>query len=165
MAEYNNYYPPVGFSFRLGLVGNGNDSSFQEVSGLYATMETTPITEGGQNLFVHKSPGRMKFEDLTLKRGLMLWDSDISNWCWTQFSDGLRAKIKPRDVTLSLLDFENDAIMIWNFKNAYPVKWGVSDLDASKSAFVVESLVLTYNYYTVENPFEYTSQNGLMSIL
>jgi phage tail-like protein len=150
-----NYFPPAAFSFTLGfsgISGSGNDTAFQEVSGLTATQETVEIKEGGQNMFAHKAPGRMKYEDLTLKRGLMLWDSLLSKWCLAQLGDGLRKSIVPKDVILTLYEGrKGQPLMTWNFKNAYPIKWGVSDMDASKSAFVVETLVLTYNYYTIKN--------------
>lgn len=48
-----NYYPPVGFHFRvevLGLTANANDVRFTEVSGLSVEMGTEEIAEGAKTV-------------------------------------------------------------------------------------------------------------------
>ena len=150
------YQPPVGFYFSVAILGKNDkpfppaDASFQEVSGLTVTMDTETIKEGGQNRFAHTVPSRTNYDNLVLKRGLMVRRSTLASWCTETLDGGLNKKIKPRTIMVSLLDANADnegAIMIWKFVNAYPVKWEVSALDAAKSEIVVESITFAYAYF------------------
>ena len=40
--------------------------------------------------------------------------------------------------------------MTWHLVGAYPVKWAGSDLSATANAYVVESLQLAYQYFTLD---------------
>lgn len=156
MKRLTGYIPPVGFYYAVTILGKGEtpfppaDAGFQEVSGISVTMETEQIKEGGQNRFVHKVPGRTNYENLVLKRGLMVRSSSLADWCTKVFKDNLTRPITPRTIKVSLLDANtdgNDALMTWVFNNAYPIKWEISSLDASKSEIVVESITFAYNYF------------------
>ena len=64
-----NYYPPVAFHFRVdieGLTTGDKDVSFQEVSGLNATVGEFTYNEGGENRFVHRLPDRITYDKLVL---------------------------------------------------------------------------------------------------
>lgn len=153
MAEISEYLPPVSFFFSLQIDDLGSiDSGFQEVSGLNAKMETETIKEGGENQFAHKVPGRVTFEDLVLKRGLVVNGSPLADWFQETIGRGLSKKIEPKNVTLQLLDAAtHDPLMAWNFVNAFPVSWSVSDFNAKESAISIETLTLTYNYFWIES--------------
>lgn len=152
----SSYLPPVGFYFSVQILEEGVSPSsavgagFQEVSGISVAMETKQIEEGGENRFTHRVPRRTKYEDLVLKRGLLIRSSALANWCLEVLGGNLTEKIEPKTIKVSLLDANtdgNEAIIIWKFVNAYPIKWEVSSLDASKSEIVVESITFAYNYF------------------
>lgn len=154
------YQPPVGFYYSVQILGKNEtpfppaDAGFQEVSGISVTMETEQIKEGGQNRFTHKVPGRTNYENLVLKRGLLVRSSALADWCIKVLGGNLTKKIEPRTIKVSLLDANtdgNEAIMTWKFVNAYPIKWEVSSLDAGKSEIVVESITFAYNYFDRED--------------
>lgn len=142
------YYPPVGFHFMVSFpaLGNNNDSRFQSVSGLSLEFDVENIKEGGENRFEHKLPGRAKYPDLSLKRG-MLTDSAVIRW----MLDALKNRdIKPTDVVVSLLNELHQPLITWKIHNAWPRKWNVSDLNATENNVVVETLDLCYNYFDIE---------------
>ena len=142
------YYPPVGFHFKVEFpaFGNNNDSRFQSVGGLNLEFDVETIKEGGENRFEHKLPGRAKYTDLTLKRG-MLTNSDVIKWVL----DALKNRIiKPTDITVSLLNEFHLPLMSWKLHNAWPRKWTVSDFNASENGIVVETLEISYSYFDVE---------------
>ena len=69
-----SYYPPANFYFRVD-VGNmtgGSESNFQEVSGLNFKFGVKEVPEGGENRFIHKFPVPAKYENLVLKRGMLI---------------------------------------------------------------------------------------------
>jgi len=141
-----NYYPPVGFHFKVELSGTssgGDDVRFSEVSGLSVERTTEDVAEGGENRFVQKYPSRNKYPDLVLKRGLLMRSA---LWDWVQ--ECLEGDVvNPRDLDIKLLNAEHDPLITWHVVKAYPTKWSVSDLNASSNAIVVESLQLFYQSF------------------
>jgi phage tail-like protein len=142
------YYPPVGFHFRvevLGLPANDLDSRCSEVSGLSVEVGTEEVAEGGENRFIQKYPTRAKYPDLVLKRGLVM-NSEVWKWARQCIED---YRIEPKNVDIKLLNDSHEPLMTWHVVGAYPTKWSVSDLNASSNAIVIESLQLYYQFFTV----------------
>ena len=153
------YYPPVGFHFKVEFsgIGNGNDSRFQSVGGLTVEYEVEPIKEGGENRFEHKLPGRTKYPDLVLKRGL-LTDSGVVAW----LLDGLQNRqFSPAQINISLLNEAHEPLMTWTVFNAWPKKWTVSDFNASENTVVIETLELCYSYFSTQSLDANTIQQGV----
>jgi phage tail-like protein len=143
-----NYYPPVGFHFKVEVMGFSNDLDvrFTDVSGLSVEMGAEEVAEGGENRFIQKYPTRTKYPELVLKRGLVQPDSGIWTWAKKCMEDYV---IEPKSVFVKLLNEAHEPLMTWNVVGAYPTKWAVSDLNASNNAVVIESLQLFYQYFTV----------------
>jgi phage tail-like protein len=141
------YYPPVGFHFKVEFVGIGNDNDvrFQSVSGLNIEFDTEAFKEGGENRFEHTLPVRTKYPDLSLKRG-MLTDSKVIDWCLDAFQNRV---FNPVHINIILLNEEHQPLKTWNVYNAWPKKWSVSDLNAQDNSIVIETLDISYNYFTV----------------
>jgi phage tail-like protein len=143
------YYPPVGFHFRvevLGLPPDDNDMRFTDVGGLSVEVGTEEVAEGGENRFVQKYPTRPKYLDLLLKRGLFV-GSGVFGWLRECLDHD---RIQPKNLDVTLLNDEHEPLVTWHVVNAYPTKWAVSDLSATSNTVVVETLQLAYQYFTVE---------------
>ena len=141
------YYPPVGFHFKVEIQGLSGDSDmrFSEAGGLSMEVATEEMAEGGENRFIQKYPTRAKYPELVLKRGLLV-NSEIQQWireCIDEFN------ITLRDIDVKLLNEEHEPLITWHLVNAYPTKWGVSDLNAQNNAVVIESLQFYYQYFTI----------------
>lgn len=143
-----DYYPPWGFYYRVefGVSKNKNDVRFQTVSGLSVEYDMEEFKEGGENRFTHKLPVRTKYSDLVLRRG-MLTGSEVVNWFLKAFRD---RDFEPTDITITLMNEKSDPLQVWKVVHAVPKKWSISDLNASESSLVIETLELTYRYFTVE---------------
>jgi len=141
-------YPHWGFYYKVefSIGKNKNDVRFQSVSGLSVEYEYEDYKEGGENRFVHKLPVRTKYADLVLKRG-MLTDSEVIKWCLAAFRD---REFKPSDIDVILMNEKGEPLRTWNITRAIPKKWSVSDLNANENALVIETLELTYQYFTVK---------------
>ncbi|WP_347841218.1 phage tail protein [uncultured Draconibacterium sp.] len=140
-----DYYPPLGFHFKVEFNAFPGEYAFQSVAGLSVEMETEQIAEGGENRFKHKVPVRSKYPKLVLKRGLLV-DSEIIRWCRNALEN---FEFEPTDLIVKLLNEEHQPLMSWNVVHAYPVKWNISDFDAEKNQLVIETLELNYNYFNV----------------
>lgn len=149
-----SYYPPAGFHFKVEFIGvSGMDSDtehrFQDVSGLSFEIETETLKEGGENRFEYKLPKRIKYPNLTLKRGL-LKGTALLNWFKSAINTYFTVVVydfKPADIMITLLNEADEPVAIWNVVQAYPLNWSVSDLKATENAVVVETIVLAYQYF------------------
>lgn len=143
----SNEYPPVAFYFKVTFEGESGESSFKEVSGISMEMDTEEITEGG-NSYKHRVPTSVKFSNLVLKRGLVPKDSAIVQWCSDTLESGLSTGITTKSITVSLLDEDANPLSTWNFLNAWPVKWSISDFNAMNNEIAIETLELSYSSFT-----------------
>ncbi|WP_428667712.1 phage tail protein [Runella sp.] len=142
-----DYYPPWGFYYKVefSISSNRNDVRFQSVSGLSVEYEMENYREGGENRFEHKLPVRTKYSDLALKRG-MLTDSAVTQWCMNAFRDRI---FVPADLAIILMNEQSQPLKVWNVSRAIPKKWQIADLNANENALVIETLELTYQYFTL----------------
>jgi phage tail-like protein len=150
MAVDRNTYPPVGFYFDVvfrgisGVAATGVDTQFQEVSGFNQELGVEELVEGGENRFSHRLPNRGKFANLVLKRGVMV-NSQLVTWLQDAIDNFI---FNPATVEVTLLNEEGKPLVKWEFLKAWPVKWSTSDLKSTENAIVVETLELSYQYFT-----------------
>jgi len=142
------YYPAWGFYYRVefSISQDANDARFQTVSGLSVEYDYEGFKEGGENRFEHKLPVRTKYADLVLKRG-MLTDSSVIQWFLSAFRD---REFKPSDLNRILMNEQGNPLRTWNVAHAIPKKWLVSDFNANESSLVIETMELTYRYFTIQ---------------
>jgi phage tail-like protein len=141
-------YPPSAFYFRvvLGSAVGGIDTSFQEVSGITAELDTETVVEGGENRYVHTLPRGMKPRSLVLKRGIAPFSSPLVAWCRSVFEFDFMVPIVAQPVGVYLMNAAGDPIRGWTFANAFPLKWEVESFGATKNEVAIESITLSYTY-------------------
>jgi len=141
------YYPPWGFYYQVAFQDSRepNEARFQSASGLSVEYDVEEYKEGGENRFTHKLPVRTKYADLVLKRG-MLTGSEVVGWFLAAFRE--RA-FEPKTVNVILMNEKSEPLRTWNVAHAVPKKWSVSDFNANENSLVVETLELSYRYFTV----------------
>jgi phage tail-like protein len=136
---------PLSFRFGVvffvgGLVPNPIDIRFQKVSGLGATVSLKTHAEGGQNLYTHRFPESIGYQNLVLERSAPLISPlDI------EFNISLSLfKFSASNVLVTLLDDSGVPTAGWMFLNTYPVRWATSDLDATQNGVVIDTMELAY---------------------
>ncbi len=142
--------PPVGFHFAVvffmgGTAPNPIDMRFKKVSGLTSEIETITYKEGGENLYTHRLPNRVSYNNLLLERG-MLVGSPLN----IEFNVAMSSlKFSPGNALVALLNDEGLPLAGWLFWKTYPVKWSVSDLAADVNGVVIETMELAYTRFQV----------------
>lgn len=142
--------PPVGFHFAVvffigGTVPNPLDMRFKRVSGISAQIDTITQNEGGENLYTHRLPNRVSYNNLTLERGLVI-GSPLS----MEFTVAMSSlKLNPGNALVALLNDDGMPISAWLFYKTYPVKWSIADLDAANNSIVVETMELAYTRFQI----------------
>ncbi|GAA0560489.1 phage tail protein [Chitinophaga japonensis] len=147
--------PQVGFHFAVLFEifpQFPNDVCFQEVSGLSVDIEMETKAEGGEHRFVHNLPVRTKYGDVTLKQGKFL-GSGILHWC-RQATDEFR--FKPSNVLISLMNADHVPLYNWYLVNAIPKRLDISGFNAQNNEIVVQTLVLSYQYFKYYDPVSVT---------
>jgi len=143
------YIPPVGFYFALSF--KGEQTGFKEVLGISLEMETEEIVAGGENRFLHRVPTIASFQNLVLKRGITSENSELLKWCENILQGSLSNPITPQNISVYLLDASGDYLMIWNFYNAYPIKFSVDALSGENNEVLIETLELVYTFFETTN--------------
>lgn len=137
--------PLQGFRFGVyffvaGVVPNPIDIRFQKVSGISAEVSLRTVPEGGQNLYAHRLPERVQYQNLSLQRGVVV-GSPLN----LEFNAALSMfKFVPSNVIVTLFDGEGIPNAAWMFMKAYPVKWATADLDATGDSVLIDTMELAY---------------------
>lgn len=112
--------PLVAFNFAVefsGVIGG----YFTEASGLgseHEIIEHKIVSPDGREI-IRKIPGRMKWGDITLKRGIT---SSMDFWDWRkQIEDGQVAQAR-RNGSVVMFDETFTEVARWNFEQAWPSK-------------------------------------------
>lgn len=138
---------PVGFYFSLSF--EGEDAAFQEVSGLSKEFAFEDIVCGGENRFKYRLPTIVTGSNLVLKRAIVPTGSQLIEWIASAVDGGLVNNVVTHDVSVSLLGAGGAMLMMWTFRNAYPLKYSVSDLRSQDNSLVIESMELAYTYFEI----------------
>ncbi len=127
-------------SFRFAVEIDGVVAGwFTECRGLSVERQVETYREGGQNAYVHQLPGRTKHQHVTLERGLV----DAALWEWFAGDEGSHeGLVRPRDVTVILLNADKSEARRWNLARVLPRRWSGPQLRAEGRAVAVERLEL-----------------------
>lgn len=120
---------------------------FMEISGLEVSVETEDVTEGGQNSFVHRLPGRMTWPNITLKRGITQSDGLLA---WLNRSSGEQFaangnKLTRSTAAITLMGPGGERLRAWEFDGAFPVKWTGPNFSVSATDMAIEELEITHH--------------------
>lgn len=134
-------------SFHFVVEWGGARIGFQEVSGLGMEVQVIEYREGVSPEYSPvKMPGQVKYNNITLKRGIVVGNNEFFEW-WNTMKMN---KIERRDITINLLNEEHEPTVVWRIKNAFPVKVLYGDLKAGASEVAIEILEIACEGITVQ---------------
>ena len=136
--------PPFAGAFKLEVDGV-TIGAFTEVTGLAVQLEVEEIAEGGNNQATIKVPGRLKWPNLVLKRGVTD-NNSLFEWLAECSGDGFEKThiITKRNGSVALLDSQQQPVRIWRFQQAMPVRWTGPSLAASATTLATEELEVSH---------------------
>ena len=136
--------PLLSFNFGID-VGGTIKGYFTEISGLGSEneiVEQKVVTDKGVEV-VLKIPGRLKWGDITLKRGIT---SNLDLWDWRkQVEDGLVSDAR-KNGSIIMYDRELKESARWNFTNAWPSKISGPAPKSDGNEIAIEELTLVHEY-------------------
>jgi phage tail-like protein len=114
-------------------------AGFTECSGLEMTLETEDYNEGGNNGTVLKFPKRMKYGEITLKKG-QTRRTELFDWCYG-FTQGHAQR---KDGVITLRGADQQPVLAWGFRRALPIKHTLPNMIAQQSAVAIESITIAH---------------------
>ena len=131
--------PYKNFNFRVEIDGVAA-AAFASVSGLAAEAEVIEYREGADKVTSsRKLPGRVRYPNVTLRRGLTA-SRDLWNW-WKTTRDG---QVERRTVAITLLNDAGEPVLRWRLREAWIARIEASDLDAQGNEVAIETIELAH---------------------
>ena len=134
--------PLVSFHFMIDVQGEIT-GYFSEVSGLGSEseiIEQKVVNEKGIEI-VKKIPGRLKWGDITLKRGIT---SNMDMWTWRQKVEEGKVNEARKNGSIVMFDQELAEKARWNFVNGWPTKISGPAPKADGNEIGVEELTIAH---------------------
>jgi phage tail-like protein len=138
--------PLVGFNFSID-VGGAVKGYFTEVAGLGSEneiIEQKVVNEKGVEV-VLKIPGRLKWGDITLKRGIT---SNMDLWDWRKKVEEGKVKDARKNGSIVMYNQELKEAARWNFINAWPSKISGPAPKSDGNEIGIEELTIVHELIT-----------------
>jgi phage tail-like protein len=139
VAANEHDFEHLGSQFALELEGV-ELARFTGCSGLAVNIEVVEYQDSmSGNPIIRKRPGRTKYDDIVLKRGM---SANTSLTDWTQkVVDGT---VERSNGSIVVYDSTGAEVDRWNFEAGWPSKWSGSDLSADSDDVMIEELTISH---------------------
>lgn len=145
----HRFDPYKNFKFRIKWDGQ-YVAAVSKVSGLKRTAEVIEHREGGDSSTVRKMPGMVKYEAITLERGLthdlvfLQWANKVWNY-GAGFGAESSLRDFRKDITIEMYNEAGQLALAWNVYRCWVSEYtAVPELDANANAVALETLVLQH---------------------
>lgn len=129
----------LGLRFHVTIDGKDSLGDWTKCEGLTVEYDVYEYKEGGLNAYVHRLPGRAKYQNLKLTRPVTKATADVLAWL---------SKVKPdverTTAKVAVLDEAGTEIASWTFYQVYPLRWTGPTLDVGQNQVATETLELCH---------------------
>jgi phage tail-like protein len=144
---FNRYGDYIGnYNFRVEITGV-LAGHFSGVDGLSIENEVIEYQDGDDPL-VRKRPGRVKYGDITLKKGYL---ATLFLRDWIEQARLGKGNYTRKDMSIVLCDNrdpkQDAAIKRWNLFECFPKSWKISGLDGKGNDILTEEIVIAYEWF------------------
>jgi phage tail-like protein len=147
VARPNRYDPYKNFKFRVKWDGR-YVAGISKVSSLKRTTEVVEHREGGDPSTGRKSPGRNKFDAITLERGVT-HDTDFEKWANKVWNfgggDGAESSLADfrKDISIDVFNEAGQKVISYKVYRCWVSEYqALPDLDANANAVAIQHLKL-----------------------
>lgn len=136
--------PLIGYQYRIEVSGSVKLTGyFTEVSGVGSETEVIEhkvVDDKGKSI-VQKLPGRSKWQDVVLKRGIT---HDMQLWQWRAYVEKGDMKQARANCSVIMMDVNNQDVARWDFTNAWPSKITGPSVKSDSNEFGVEEMTIVH---------------------
>ena len=130
--------PLGGYYFEVEL-GEQKTAHFRSVGGLKIETEVIEYQEGGANGVIRKLAGPTRYANIRLSRPFT-GDRALYDW----YISAQKPQPIRIDGSIRMFDRQGTLVATWKFKNGFPAKWELSELDASKNEVSIETIEIAH---------------------
>lgn len=168
VASPNRYDPYKNFKFRVKF-GTSTDyvAGISKVGALKRTTEVVEHREGGDPSTSRKSPGRTKYEPITLERGVT-HDTDFEAWTtkvWNyQGSDGTESSLADfrKEVIIDVFNEAGQKVISYTVHRCWVSEYqALPDLDANANAIAIQTIKLENEGWERDTAFTVEAEPAL----
>jgi len=137
--------PLLGFTFGVDFSGKA-EGLFTECSGLTSESEIVDhkVVDKQGKEFIQKIPGRLKWGDITLKRGIT---KSMDFWTWRKEVEDGKIQTARTNGSIIMYDREYNPAARWDVERAWPSKLSGPTAKADSNEFGVEEVVIVFEAY------------------
>jgi phage tail-like protein len=132
--------PALGLRFTVTIDGYGTLGNWSKCEGLTVEFDVHEYNEGGLNTFVHRLPGRAKYQNIKLTRPIDSSSSMVAGWI-----SGVGSTFGRETAQIAVLDPTGSEVVAWSLVDVVPVRWTGPSLDIDSSSVATETLELAHN--------------------
>jgi phage tail-like protein len=164
-------YPSFGMAMRFkvevdallnmdGTPGTGTTLGlWQSCRGLQVEMSYKAVESGGVYNKIYQLPERIKWSPVTLERAIQQ-NSSLAVWTWlndcmtnwTTNPSFAQQFDYETDVSITLMDYQDNELLVWTLQDARPVKWEGPSLGAEDKKVATEKLIIEHQGFTLTKP-------------
>lgn len=121
--------------------------AFRECTGMGSENEVVEYKASGEKgeQVVKKVPGRMKWNNITLKRGIT---DSMELWTWRKLVEQGKVDDARKNGSVIMFSNKGDEIARWDFVNAWPSKLNGPTANAANNEVAIEELEIAHEGYS-----------------
>ena len=121
--------------------------TFREVRGLQLSVSVEEHVEGGQNGYVHKLPGVLRWPNIVLTRGIVSSDA-LFTWVTNSAGENFAAngnKVARSTGAVTAINYTGERLRAWEFDSVFAVSWTGPVFSVGSDEPLVEELEIAHN--------------------
>ncbi|MGH6628827.1 MAG: phage tail protein [Burkholderiales bacterium] len=121
--------------------------AFRECTGMGSENEVVEYKASGEKgeQVVKKVPGRMKWNNITLKRGIT---ASMEMWAWRKLVEQGKVDDARKNGSIVMFSTNGDEVARWDFVNAWPSKISGPTANAQNNEVGIEELEIAHEGYS-----------------
>lgn len=132
--------PGLSLRFTVVIDGQIELGDWTKCEGLTVEYDIFEYKEGGNNGFVHRLPGRAKYQNVKLTRPIDHSTGAVMSWLAS-----VQARVNPSTAAITVLDADGETVTTWNLVGVFPARWTGPTLDVGANRVAMETLELAHN--------------------
>ena len=118
--------------------------NWTKCEGLTVEWELQEYREGGLNDYVHRLPGRRKFQNIKLTRPIDSASRQVAAWI-----SKVQGPAASHTAQIAVLDAAGEAVVVWDVIDIWPTRWTGPNMDVNGKDIAFETLELAHNGFSV----------------
>ena len=118
--------------------------NWTKCEGLTVEWELQEYREGGLNDYVHRLPGRRKFQNIKLTRPIDADSRKVAQWI-----SEVEGPAAGHTAQIAVLDAAGEAVVVWDVIDVWPTRWTGPTMDVNGKDIAFETLELAHNGFGV----------------